>query len=181
MRGCKNIAANIASRKKAIQKGIKELKDNETLLIAGKGHETTQDYGSKIINFSDKKVVKDFKIKNKGSKNKIFNKINYSGVSINTKTIKKNNLFFAIKGKNNDGHNFVKKAISLGAKKTIVSKEIRKISNKKIIKVKNTLSTLNDLAKVTRNKSNAKIIGITGSAGKTTLKNLVGFALKRYG
>ena len=47
---------------------------------------------------------------------KIFDKefiknINYDGVSINTRTIKKGNLFFAIKGKNNDGHEFVKKAI----------------------------------------------------------------------
>ena len=90
-----------------------------------KGHEKTQDYGNKIINFSDKKVIKEiikkknFYKKNNWSKiiiKKIFNNnklknINYNGVSINTKTIKKNNLFFAIKGKNTDGHKFAKEAI----------------------------------------------------------------------
>jgi len=102
-------------------------------------------------------------------------------VSINTKTIKKNNLFFAIRGKKTDGHKFVKAAIKKGAIKSVVSKKIKKLSNSKIIKVKNTLSSLSSLAKVTRDSSFAQIIGITGSVGKTTLKNLISFSLKNYG
>jgi murE/murF fusion protein len=46
-------------------------------------------------------------------------------VSINTKTIKKNNLFFAIKGKNKDGHKYVKEAIKRGAIKAIVNNNTR--------------------------------------------------------
>ena len=196
MKGCKKIAIEIGSRKKAIQFGIKELKNNEILLVAGKGHEKTQDYGKKIINFSDKDIIKKI-IKNKKSRNKknfypeilskkLFNSqnfknLNYNGVSINSKTIKKNNIFFAIKGKKLNGHKFVKTAIKKGAIKSIVSKKINNISNNKIIRVKNTLLSLNELAKVTRENSFAKIIGITGSVGKTTLKNLVGFSLKNYG
>ena len=186
IKGCKKIAVSIGSRKKAIKIAINELGANEILLVAGKGHETTQDYGNKIINFSDKKVIKEIIKKRKFPFKKIFNNnnlknVNYDGVSINTKTIKKNNLFFAIRGKNTDGHKFVKEAIKKGAIKTVISKKINLLSSNKIIKVKNTFSSLNNLAKVSRNNSFAQIIGITGSVGKTTLKNLISFALKNYG
>ncbi len=196
MRGCNKSAVNIGNRKKAIETAINELGQNEVLLVSGKGHETTQDYGNKIINFSDKKIIKKIIYKKKFSYHKsnyrnfmlrkIFNiknikNINYKGVSINTKSIKKNNLFFAIKGKNTDGHNYAKEAIKKGAIKLIVSKKIKKLSNNKIIKVKNTFSSLNNFAKVTRDNSQAQIIGITGSVGKTTLKNLISFSLNNYG
>ncbi len=196
MKGCKKIAIDIGSRKKAIELGIEELKPNEVLLVAGKGHEKTQDYGNKVINFSDKKVIKEI-INKKNSSNKKFkykdfilqkalNKkniknVNYNGVSINTKTIKKNNLFFAIKGKKIDGHKFTKEAIKKGATKSVISKGINKFPKNKIIRVSNTFSSLNNLAKVTRDNTSARIIGITGSVGKTTLKNLISFALKNYG
>ena len=193
---CKKIAVDIGNRKQAIKKAILELESNEILLIAGKGHETTQDYGSKIINFSDKDTVKKIiksknffirkkswtgEIAKKVFNNKKIKNIEFNGVSINTKTIKKNNLFFAIKGKNNDGHSYVKEAIKKGAIKSIVNRKIKNIENKKIIKVKNTFSSLNNLAKVTRAHSLATVIGITGSVGKTTTKNLISFALKNYG
>jgi len=195
MRGCKKSAINIGSRKRAIENAIKLLGSNEILLVAGKGHEKTQDYGNKILNFSDKKVIletvkkRKFSIKKGNWSNlivrKVFNNslknVNYNGVSINSKTLKKNNLFFAIKGKNTDGHKFVKEAISKGAIKSVVSKNVRRIPYNKIIKVKNTFSSLNDLAKITRDNTSAHIIGITGSVGKTTLKNLISFALKNYG
>ena len=196
IKGCKKKAIEIASRSKAIKTAINELKSNQLLLISGKGHEQTQDYGNKIITFSDKKLIKIITNKakfysNKKNfknnmlmeifKNNTLKKINYNGVSINTKTIKKNNLFFAIKGKKNDGHKFVKEAINKGAIKSVISKKINKISKKKVIKVKNTLSSLNNLARVTRDYSPAQIIGITGSVGKTTLKNLLSFSLKNYG
>ena len=196
MKGCKKLASNIGSRKKAIKTAISELGSNEILLVAGKGHEKTQDYGNKIINFSDKKVIREIINKRKFSfkkshyqdflLKKIFNNkniknVNYNGVSINTKTIKKNDLFFAIRGKKTDGHKFVRQAIKKGAVKSVISKKIKRLSKNKIIKVKNTFSSLNDLAKVTRDNTSAQIIGITGSVGKTTLKNLVAFALKNYG
>jgi len=196
MKGCKKLATNIGSRKKAIKTAVNELGSNEILLVTGKGHEKIQDYGNKIINFSDKKVIREIINKRKFSfkkshyqdflLKKIFNNkniknVNYNGVSINTKTIKKNDLFFAIRGKKTDGHKFVRQAIKKGAVKSVISKKIKRLSKNKIIKVKNTFSSLNDLAKVTRDNTSAQIIGITGSVGKTTLKNLVAFALKNYG
>ena len=139
IKGCKKLAVDIGSRKKAIKTAINELRSNEILLVTGKGHEKTQDYGNKIINFSDKKVIKEtihkrkFSFKKTYYQNillkKIFNdnnlkNINYNGVSINTKTIKKNNLFFAIRGKKTDGHNFIREAIKKGAVKSVISKKI---------------------------------------------------------
>ena len=197
IRGCKKSAINIGNRKRAIKLAIDELRSNEILLVAGKGHENTQDYGNKIVNFSDKKAIKEILRKRKPTNKKESNwsnflaqkafetknlkNTNYSGVSIDTNTIKKNNIFFALKGKNTDGHKFVNKAIMKGATKSIVEKKIRNLPRKKIIKVKNTFFSLNNLAKVTRNNTLAQIIGITGSVGKTTLKNLISFALKNYG
>jgi len=196
MKGCRKLAINIGNRKKAIETAVQELKSNEILLVAGKGHETTQDYGDKILHFSDKNTIKEI-IKKKGFTfkkdhwpnfiaQKVFKKtdhkkLNYNGVSINTKTTKKNNLFFAIRGKNTDGHKYVKEAIKKGAISSVISKKIKKISSNSVIKVKNTFSSLNNLAKETRSHTDAKIIGITGSVGKTTLKNLIGFVLKEYG
>ena len=196
IKGCKKLSVDIGSRKKAIKTAIGELNSNEILLVAGKGHEKIQDYGNKIINFSDKKVIKEilqnrkFSLKKSHWSNfvikKVFNNsnfenVNYNGVSINTKTIKKNNLFFAIRGKNTDGHKFAKEAVMKGAIRSVISKKIKQLSNDKSIRVKNTLSSLNDLAKVTRENTSAQIIGITGSVGKTTLKNLISFALNSYG
>ncbi len=196
IKGCKENSVNIANRREAIKTAINEIRPNEILLIAGKGHEKTQDYGKKILNFSDKKEINKI-IKNKKfyfSKNYfqsfLFKKnfpnsniknINFNGVSINTKTLKKNDLFFAIKGQKTDGHKFINEAIKKGASQVIVSKRIKKINNKKVTKTKNTFSSLNNLAKLNREYTLAQIIGITGSVGKTTLKNLVGFALKNYG
>jgi len=195
IKGCKKYAVDIGNRKIAIKTAIKDLKANEILLVAGKGHEETQDYGKKIISFSDKKVIKSIikkselsfkkdywseKIAKKAFNNYKLKNINYNGVSINSKTVKKNNLFFAIKGKNNDGHKFAAKAIKNGAIKSVVTKKIKFLPKNRIIKVKNTLLSLNKLANVTRDSFSGTVIGITGSVGKTTLKNLVSFALNNF-
>ena len=195
IKGCKKLAVNIGSRRKAINAAIKELKPNEILLVAGKGHEENQDYGNKVLKFSDKNVIKEIIYKKKFLfkksdyqkfllkkifKNDIKN-FNYNGVSIDTKTIKKNNLFFAIRGKKMDGHKFAREAIIRGAVRSVISKKVDKLPKNKAIKVKDTFSSLNDLAKIIRENTSARIIGITGSVGKTTLKNLISFALNNYG
>jgi len=181
------------SRKFAIQLAIKELGYNEILLIAGKGHEQYQDFGSKKIHFSDENEIKKFFTnKKKQAANSFwhpcitsevfsnYNHFNFSNVSINSKQVNFKSLFFAIKGKRKDGHNFVKEAIARGAEKVVVDKSIRGINSKKLIRVPNTLIALNNLAKATRQHTKAKIIGITGSSGKTTLKDMTSFVLKNF-
>ncbi len=193
IKGLKNSnVIEIGNRKKAIHSSIKNSSPNEIILIAGKGHETYQDFGSKKIFFSDRKVVKKIKLKaikkqennlkfNSYCINKIFknkDKYLFDGVSINSKEIKYNDLFVAIKGKKKDGHNFINEALKKGASFCVVSN--KKIKGKKIIYVKNTLNFLQKLAKIKRDRSSTKFIAVTGSSGKTTVKTMLGNLLKNY-
>ena len=193
----KNLSINeIPSRIKAIETAVVKSTPDSIILIAGKGHETTQTYVNKIFNISDKEIVKNInekKIKfDKKNYNKIFNadiikklakktKLIFEGVSINSKQIKKGNLFIAIKGKNYDGHIFVKEALKNKASYCVVQKNINKTDKKKLIKCSNTINFLNKLASLKRNHINTKVIAITGSSGKTTLKTLIGKTLSGYG
>ena len=108
-------------------------------------------------------------------------KINFNGVSIDTRKIKKGNLFIGFKGKKTNGNKFISNALKKGAGCIITSSNVNK-KNKKIIRVKNSVSFLNDFAKLkTRKKTLAKIVAITGSAGKTSLKNLTKDLLQNFG
>jgi len=186
----------IPSRTKAIETAVIKSKPNNIILIAGKGHETVQVYGKKITNISDREVVRNINAKklkfDKKKNNRIFNseiikkivkknKLRFEGVSINSKQIKKDNLFIAIKGKNHDGHNFVKEALKNKANYCVVQKHINKLDKKKLIKCSSTINFLNKLAILKRSNINLKVIAVTGSSGKTTLKTLLGKTLSEYG
>jgi len=182
----------ISSRARAIETAVIKSKPNSIILIAGKGHETLQIYQKKIINISDREIVKNInekklKFDKKNYNAKIIKKIvkknnlTFQGVSINSKEIKKNNLFIAIKGKNYDGHIFVKEALKNKANFCIVEKNINKLNKKKLIKYPSTISFLNKLAILKRSSTNLKVIAVTGSSGKTTLKTLLGKTLSKYG
>ncbi|HSR17590.1 MAG TPA: UDP-N-acetylmuramoyl-tripeptide--D-alanyl-D-alanine ligase, partial [Ignavibacteriaceae bacterium] len=101
-------------------------------------------------------------------------------VSIDSRSIPKNGLFIAIKGEKFDGHDFVNYAIENGAETIMISAEkyeIFKKINIPIITVQDTLKALGNVAKIWRHKLNAKIIGITGSTGKTTTKEMLALIL----
>ncbi len=103
-----------------------------------------------------------------------------TSVSIDTRTIKKNSLFVAIKGKNFDGHKYVKEAIKKGATAVVVSnRKLEEIDDVKvpIISVRNTVKAYGELAKIWRRKLSAKVISITGSNGKTTTKEMIAHLL----
>jgi UDP-N-acetylmuramoyl-tripeptide--D-alanyl-D-alanine ligase len=114
----------------------------------------------------------------------IYNPDNYknvTSVSIDSRVIKKNSLFVAIKGYRFDGHNFIKDAVKKGASAVVINeKNYRKHNSLEIpiITVKDTTLALGDLAKTWRKKLRTKIIGITGSAGKTTTKEMLSALLK---
>ena len=186
---------NIANRAKAIKTAIKNAEPNELILVAGKGHENQQIYKNKIIQISDKKIIKNFKINKKKMSNQDLNfKQNkeiikkmkkmvvkdFDGLSIDTRTLKKNNIFLTMKGRYKDGAKFISRALKKGARYIVSSKNIKKHKNK-IIKVDNEISFLNQFASQKRAKSKAKIIAITGSAGKTSLKNLIKDQLDSFG
>lgn len=103
-----------------------------------------------------------------------------SNISTDSRTLKEGDLFVALKGENFDGHDFVCQAIEKGAMGVVVSHKIQGLDdliktrsvNPCIIIVKNTTSALGDIAKYYREKFNIPIIGITGSNGKTTTKDM---------
>tara|TARA_B100001564_G_scaffold329213_1_gene313516 strand:- start:2444 stop:5209 length:2766 start_codon:yes stop_codon:yes gene_type:complete len=191
-----NQVYNIGNRFLAIKKAIQNADPQEIILIAGKGHEEEQIYKNKILNISDKRIIKKISRKKKliniDKQNYLQNKfitsnilgkvkkIDFQGLSVDSRSIKKNNLFLAIKGKKNDGNKFIKHAFKKGANCAVSSLNTRK-NKKRIIKVRDTISFLNNFAKQKRDHSKAKIIAITGSAGKTSLKNLLGGLLQYFG
>ena len=89
-------------------------------------------------------------------------------------------MFLTIKGKNNDGAKFISQALKKGAKYIVSSNNYKKYKNK-IIKVDNVINFLNHFASLKRNNSVATILAITGSAGKTSLKNLIKELLQNFG
>jgi len=95
------------------------------------------------------------------------------GVSIDSRSIKKDEIFFSIKGDNFDGNSFALDALDKGAKFSIVDDIKLKNQNDKIIFVENSLKELQNLSRYNRSKYDVKVIGLTGSNGKTTTKNLI--------
>ncbi len=193
----KNKLIEIGNRSNAIKHAIKTSAPNEIILISGKGHETYQDYGKKIYKISDSKVIKKVKLKKNKFKKKqidlmhnkkileklLSSKINKSflGVSINSKTIKKNNLFIPIKGKYKDGHTFIPEALKKKAAFSVSSNKKIKNLKGKIFSTSSTNNFLNNLAKKKRLNSSASIIAVTGSSGKTSVKEILGKYLKIFG
>jgi len=186
--------SEIPNRAKAISEAIKNLNTGEILLVAGKGHETVQEIGKKKIFFSDKKIILNaIKAKNLTLSNnlkvniinelsgekKISPKVSLKHARINSQEINKNDIFFAIKGKKNDGNKFISEAFKKKASISIVN-IINKNNNKKYqVKVNDTLEFLTKSSKIYRQNLNTNIIAITGSCGKTTLKELLGNSLKQ--
>lgn len=185
----KSKLVEISSRKNAIGKAIKDLRSDEILIVAGKGHENYQEYYTKKF-FSDKAcIIGAIDKKNKKlSKNlktnilkehlnkKISNNFFINQASINSKDLKKNDIFFGIKGKNIDGNKFADVALKKKASICILEKNYSKKNSRKIF-VKDTLKTFSNLSCVIRKSLGTPIVAITGSAGKTSLKELIGQSL----
>tara|TARA_Y100001958_G_C21239019_1_gene566212 strand:+ start:39 stop:2861 length:2823 start_codon:yes stop_codon:yes gene_type:complete len=180
----------IPSRSLAISTAIRKLKSGDILIVAGKGHENYQDYKTRKY-FSDKsEILKAIKSKNLNLsksiktnilseilKNNIIKKnIRIHNLSINSKKINKNSIFIGVKGKNFDGNYFAKEAIRNGA---ILALSNKKNKNSKIIFKQNPLNELNQICSIYRKSLNANYIAITGSSGKTSVKELTGFCLNK--
>lgn len=100
-----------------------------------------------------------------------------SGVCTDTRSIKKDCLFICLKGTNFNGNTFAEKALQNGAKYVIVDEATYKTSDA-IFLVDNTLEFLQKLANNHRLKFSIPVIGITGSNGKTSTKELIATVLK---
>jgi UDP-N-acetylmuramoyl-tripeptide--D-alanyl-D-alanine ligase len=105
------------------------------------------------------------------------------GISIDTRTLARGDAFFAIKGDNRDGHDFVQAALKAGAGLAVVAADKRASfpADAPLLVVADVLDGLRDLARAARARSKAIIIGVTGSVGKTGTKEALRLALARQG
>ncbi|MBU1999178.1 MAG: UDP-N-acetylmuramoyl-tripeptide--D-alanyl-D-alanine ligase [Candidatus Omnitrophota bacterium] len=103
----------------------------------------------------------------------------FGGISIDSRTIKRNEVFIAIKGDNFDGHDYIESAIKSGSSCIILSKScVKKIPSRiSRIYVQDTVLSLGDVARFWRNKFTIPVIGVTGSNGKTTTKDMLAWVL----
>ncbi len=118
------------------------------------------------INIKNKKAF--INLFNRLYKNKKINTIN--GLTIDSRKIKEGDIYFPIKGENFDGHDFINASLKSGA---IVAFSESQNKNKQIINTKSIKNEIYKICKEWQKLSKSKVIGITGSNGKTTLKNLI--------
>ncbi|MCL5102524.1 MAG: UDP-N-acetylmuramoyl-tripeptide--D-alanyl-D-alanine ligase [Armatimonadetes bacterium] len=94
-----------------------------------------------------------------------------TGVSTDTRTLEAGDLFVALTGESSDGHKFLADALSKGASGVVVSKKVE--ARRLAIRVEDTLIALGDLAAYYRGKFQPVVIGVTGSVGKTTTREMI--------
>ncbi|MBL8686337.1 MAG: UDP-N-acetylmuramoyl-tripeptide--D-alanyl-D-alanine ligase [Alphaproteobacteria bacterium] len=108
--------------------------------------------------------------------------VNWSvnGLSIDSRTLKKGDLFIALEGPEQDGHCFIEQAVLAGAAGVLVHQSHIK-SSVPVIKVHDTQKALIELGQAGRIRSKARIVGITGSVGKTSTKEMLRLVLSARG
>jgi UDP-N-acetylmuramoyl-tripeptide--D-alanyl-D-alanine ligase len=97
----------------------------------------------------------------------------FSGVSIDSRTISDDELFFAIRGDKFDGHDFLDNALVKGSGAVVDSAPDNLPDGKAVIRVNDTLRSLQDLARFLRMRLDVPVVAITGSNGKTTTKEMI--------
>jgi UDP-N-acetylmuramoyl-tripeptide--D-alanyl-D-alanine ligase len=94
-----------------------------------------------------------------------------TGWSIDSRTIERGDLFFALRGPNHDGHDHIAEVFQKGAAAAIVDHEVD--AEGPVLKVADPLAALQKIAHIAREKWAGSVIGVTGSAGKTTTKDVI--------
>ncbi len=101
-----------------------------------------------------------------------------AGISIDSRSVGKGEAFFAIKGDNRDGHDFVEAALKAGAGLAVVARaQSARFAGAPLLIVDDVLEALRALARAARARTSAKVIAVTGSVGKTGTKEALRLAL----
>lgn len=186
-------ATEIGNRATAIRTAISNLKAGDVLLLAGKGHEEGQMIKGINYPFNDRlqtlwaiKGLSEIPLWTRDELRKVFGRnlredIRAYGVSIDSRTLQAGDIFIALHGDKFDGHNYIKDALQKGAVLCIVDHLIEGVDTDRVLVVKETKHALYQMAEYAKKRSKAKRVGITGSVGKTTTKELIMTALKGQG
>jgi len=126
-------------------------------------------------NLSLSKIAKELDIQLVGGTGKE----TFNGISIDSRTLQPNDIFIALKGPSNDGHDYLIEAKEKGATALVVEKDIS--IDKPYFLVNNCYKFLGHLAKYQREIFTGKVIGLTGSNGKTTTKEIIYSLLQKHG
>ena len=102
------------------------------------------------------------------------------GVSIDTRTLAPGDLFVALEGDNRDGHLFVDAAFERHAGAALVTRT-EDFRDRNLLAVADTLNALNEIGRASRDRTSAKIVAVTGSAGKTSTKEALRRVLGQIG
>lgn len=105
----------------------------------------------------------------------------FLGFCTDSREIKEGEVFVALRGNKHDGHNFIRHAFSKGAVGVITCKEINVPKGKFAVLVEDTFLALRKIAEYKRKQFKGKVIGVVGSAGKTTTKEMIAFLLSKKG
>ncbi|NQV19524.1 MAG: UDP-N-acetylmuramoyl-L-alanyl-D-glutamate--2,6-diaminopimelate ligase [Armatimonadetes bacterium] len=182
----------LPDRRIAIQTAISIARKDDIVLLAGKGHEKYQIIKDKKFEFNDANEARlTLKKRNIYSENAlsipidilqletIFNQklglnedVIFYSVSTDSRTIKDNSIFFALKGENFDGHNYVEDVLKHPICVAVVNNNF-KHDSKRLIRVDDTLAAYGKLAAKYKSLFNITTIAITGSVGKTTAKEYI--------
>lgn len=103
--------------------------------------------------------------------------VTVSRVSTDTRQIQPGDLFFALRGERFDAHDFVDRAVAGGAAALVVSRQVPVDAGVPVILVRDTLAGLQSLAAYNRRQFAVPVVGVTGSSGKTTTKDMVAAVL----
>lgn len=105
--------------------------------------------------------------------------VEFSSVSTDSRTISKDALFVALSGPNFDGHEYVRAAMDRGAVAALVSREVNESLPQ--VLVPDVLAAMSEFARVWRSQFSYPVIGVTGSNGKTTTKEMIGSIMRQLG
>ncbi|MFH2093834.1 MAG: UDP-N-acetylmuramoyl-L-alanyl-D-glutamate--2,6-diaminopimelate ligase [Pseudomonadota bacterium] len=192
------------NRKKALEQAIMISKPGDTIVAAGKGHETYQILGSDTIHFDDSEELKiaahafntqflpiDWTIQDLAAALEVQPTIctlnsdqRFAGICTDSRHIKTDQVFLALKGDHFDGHSFIPGLIDQGIKAIIAEHGFPHCLNKGttesatenallIFEVADTLIALGQLARYQRQRSNVRLVAVTGSSGKTTTRKII--------
>ncbi|MGW8161740.1 MAG: UDP-N-acetylmuramoyl-tripeptide--D-alanyl-D-alanine ligase, partial [Desulfobulbales bacterium] len=176
--------AVIENRRQAIHAAGVLAGENDVVLIAGKGHETYQITAGGKRFFDDRLEAKNSRLRwtmnnlltaTSGKLEQHATPLLLGEISTDTRSLHAGDVFLALKGENFDGRDFVDAAVKKEAAALIVSETcLIKNKNVGVIRVADTLIALGDLARYRRQAlaPEIQVIGITGSSGKTTVKEM---------